>query len=70
MASVREHAIFALSLLPEGLATPALITIAEDTSMPRAERKRAVFWLAQSESNEAQAFMAKVLTAVASRTRP
>ncbi len=70
VASVREHAIFALSLLPEALATPALITIAEDTSMPRAERKRAVFWLAQSESNEAQAFMAKVLTAVASRTRP
>lgn len=66
-ADVREQGIFALSQLPEEQATRALIAVAEDASLSRNERKRAVFWLSQSESSAAQAYMEKVLTAVASR---
>jgi HEAT repeat protein len=58
---VREQAIFALSQLPDGRGTRALIATAEDRSLTREQRKRAVFWLAQSESDEAQAYLQKVL---------
>jgi hypothetical protein len=58
---VREQAIFALSQLPEERATRALITAAEDRSLAREQRKRAVFWLSQSESDSAQAYLEKVL---------
>jgi hypothetical protein len=58
---VREHAIFALSQLPDERATRALIAAAEDRSLSREQRKRAVFWLSQSESASAQAFLEKVL---------
>ena len=58
---VREQGIFALSLLPAERATKALIGVAEDRSRPREQRKRAVFWLSQSESDAAQAYLDKVL---------
>lgn len=58
---VREQAIFALSQLPDERAARALIATAEDQSLPREQRKRAVFWLSQSESNQAQAYLEKVL---------
>lgn len=58
---VREHAVFALTLLPDERATRALIATAEDRSLPREQRKRAVFWLAQSESDSAQAYLDQVL---------
>ncbi len=58
---VREQAIFALSQLPDERATRALIAAAEDRSLSSEQRKRAVFWLAQSESKEAQKFLEKVL---------
>lgn len=61
--NVRERAIFALSRLPDERATRALIAAAEDRSLSRDERKRAVFWLAQSESDAAQAYLEQVLTA-------
>lgn len=64
---VREQAIFALSQLPEERATRALVAVAEDKSLSREERKRAVFWLSQSESSEAQSYLEKVLTPVASQ---
>ena len=59
--NVREQAIFALSQLPNGRATPALIKAAEDKSLSREQRKRALFWLAQSESTGAQTYLDKVL---------
>jgi hypothetical protein len=59
---VREHAIFALSQLPDERATRALIAAAEDRSLSSEQRKRAVFWLAQSESQGAQTYLEKVLT--------
>ena len=58
---VREQAIFALSQLPDERATRALIAAAEDRALSREQRKRAVFWLAQSESAAAQAYLEKVL---------
>jgi hypothetical protein len=64
---VREQAIFALSQLPDERATQALIAAAEDQSLSREQRKRAVFWLSQSESDSAQVYLEKVLTRSAAR---
>jgi hypothetical protein len=58
---VREQAIFALSQLPDDRATRALVTVAEDRSLSAEQRKRAVFWLVQSESEGAQKYLEKVL---------
>lgn len=58
---VREEAIFALSLLPDERATRALIAAAEDQSLSREQRKRAVFWLSQSRSDAAVAYLDRVL---------
>jgi len=60
---VRDQAIFALSQLPDGRGVHALIGLAEDRSLSREQRKRAVFWLAQSKSDEAQEYLERVLTA-------
>lgn len=59
---VREQAIFALSRLPEDRAVPALIALAKDRSLKEEHRKRAVFWLAQSGSDAAQAWLDGLLT--------
>jgi hypothetical protein len=58
---VREQAVFALSRLPDERAAKALIALAEDKSLSREQRKRAVFWLSQSESGVALAFLDQVL---------
>jgi hypothetical protein len=58
---VREQAIFALSQLPDERAARALIKAAEDQSLSREQRKRAIFWLAQSDSNGAQQYLERVL---------
>jgi len=58
---VREQAVFALSQLPEERSTRALIKVAEDRSLSHEQRKRAVFWLAQSEAVGAQTYLEKVL---------
>jgi HEAT repeat protein len=62
---VREQAIFALSQLPGERGARALIKVAEDRSLAREDRKRAVFWLSQSESSAAQAYLQEVLARVA-----
>ena len=60
---VREGAVFALSQLPDERATRALIATAENRSLARELRKKAVFWLSQSESDAAQKYLEQVLTA-------
>ena len=60
---VREEAVFALSRLPEERGTRALIATAEDQSLSREQRKRAVFWLSQSESGAALAYLDRILAA-------
>jgi len=62
-AEVREGAVFALSQLPDERATRALIATAENRSLARELRKKAVFWLSQSESDAAQKYLERVLTA-------
>ncbi|HTU64977.1 MAG TPA: HEAT repeat domain-containing protein [Steroidobacteraceae bacterium] len=64
---VREQAVFALSQLPDDRATPALIHVAEDQSLSREQRKRALFWLGQSKSPTAVAYLDRVLTSAAAR---
>lgn len=59
---VREQAIFALSQLPETRAASALIAVAEDKSLDRADRKQAVFWLAQEGSDSAVAYLDKIIS--------
>jgi hypothetical protein len=58
---VREQAVFALSQLPDERATRALIAAAEDQSLTREQRKRAVFWLSHSQSDAAQKYLDQVL---------
>lgn len=60
---VREETIFALSQLPDERAARALIAAAENRSLSREMRKKAVFWLSQSESDAAQKYLEQVLTA-------
>ncbi len=60
-SDVREHAIFALSQLPSDRATRALIKVAENKALGREERKRAMFWLSQSDSSAAQAYLERIL---------
>jgi hypothetical protein len=61
----RTQAIFALSQLPDERATRALIAAAEDQSLSREQRKHAVFWLSQSKTDSAQAYLEKVLARIA-----
>jgi len=60
-ADVREQAVFALSQLPDERAAAALIKVAENKALDREQRKRALFWLGQSDSTTAQAYLEKVL---------
>jgi len=58
---VRREAIFALSQLPENRAAKALVAVIEDRSREQDERKQALFWLAQSESDEAFEYVDRIL---------
>jgi hypothetical protein len=60
---VLDRAIVALSRLPDERSARALIAAAEDRSLSRELRKRAVFWLSQSESDAAHAYLDQILTA-------
>lgn len=51
-----------LAQLPDDRATRALIAAAQDQTLSREQRKQAVFWLAQSESDAAQSYLEKILT--------
>lgn len=64
---VREQAIFALSQLPPDRAAPALMAVAEDKTLAREERKRAIFWLGQMKSDQAVAYFDRLLTTTAAR---
>jgi len=58
---VRHQAVFALSQLPEERAVKALTAIAENRNLPKEDRKQAVFWLGQSKSPDAVAWLEKTL---------
>jgi HEAT repeat protein len=59
---VREEAVFALSQLPEGRAVTALAAILEDKSLEMNIREQALFWLAQTESDEAFEYIDRLLS--------
>lgn len=52
-AGVREEAVFALSQLPEEQSVRALVRLLRDRQLDMDTRKQALFWLAQSDTDEA-----------------
>ena len=58
---VREHAVFALSQQPKDVGVPALIQVARTNRDPEVRRK-AFFWLGQTNDPRAVALFAEVLT--------
>ncbi len=58
---VREVALMALSQLPESRGVPALLDVAR-TSEDREMRKRAIFWLGQTDDPRALALLEEILT--------
>ncbi len=58
---VREQAVFALSQRPRDEGVPALIRIARDNPDPDL-RKKAIFWLGQSDDPRALALFEELLT--------
>ncbi len=58
---VREHAVFALSQEPHDVGVPALIQIARGNRDPEV-RKKAFFWLGQTNDPRALALFEEVLT--------
>ncbi len=59
---VREQAIFALSQLPEERAAKALTKVIENRRLSKEDRKQALFWLAQLESESAMAYIDRLLS--------
>jgi HEAT repeat protein len=57
---VREEAVFALSQLDDSIATHALIAVIHG-NYPRPIKEKALFWLGQSGSDEAMAFLDELL---------
>ncbi len=58
---VRHQAIFALSQLPDDRGVAALIDVIEDRQLQIEERKQALFWLGHSETEQAIAYLDRVL---------
>ncbi len=58
---VREHAVFALSQQPKDVGVPALIQIAR-SNRDREVRKKAFFWLGQTNDPRAVALFEEILT--------
>jgi HEAT repeats len=52
-AGAREEAVFALSELPDERAVRSLVKIVHDAGWDRVIREQALFWLVQSDSDEA-----------------
>lgn len=59
---VIEQAIFAVSQLPGDSGSQMLLDIATDKEMSREARRQALFWLSQSDDDDAVAALADLLT--------
>lgn len=59
---ILDHAVFAVSQLPGPRSTEALLDIVEDRSLSQDAREQALFWLAQSDSADAWAYIDRLLT--------
>ena len=59
---ILEKAVFAISQLPADSGSQMLLDIARDKNVPRETRRQALFWLAQSDDDDAVAALADLLT--------
>ena len=59
---VLEQAVFAISQLPDGAGDQVLLELAKDSQTPRAVRRQAIFWLAQSDNDSSVAALTELLT--------
>lgn len=62
-SGVRQHALFILSQLPNEAGIDSLIAVVGNRESPHDDRKNALFWLAQSNSDRALEFLAGLLSA-------
>ncbi|MGA9572382.1 MAG: HEAT repeat domain-containing protein [Lysobacterales bacterium] len=61
-ADVLDQAVFAISQLPDDTGDRILLDLARDGQTPRAVRRQALFWLAQSDNDASIAALAELLT--------
>jgi hypothetical protein len=59
---VLEQAVFAVSQLPDGMGDQVLLGLAKNGQAPRAVRRQAIFWLAQSDNDSSVAALTELLT--------
>jgi hypothetical protein len=59
---VLEQAVFAISQLPDGMGDQVLLDLAQNGQAPRAVRRQAIFWLAQSDNDSSVAALTELLT--------
>jgi len=59
---VLEQAVFAISQLPDDDGDRVLLGLARDAKAPRAARRQAIFWLAQSDNDESIAALTDLLS--------
>jgi len=59
--SIAEDAVIALAMHADDVALPALQSLVEDRSQDRELREQALFWLAQSDSDEAYRYIDSLL---------
>ena len=59
---VLEQAVFAISQLPDDAGDDLLLELAQNGQTPRAVRRQAIFWLAQSDNDSSVAALTELLT--------
>ncbi len=59
---VLEQAVFAISQLPDEVGDQMLLDLAKSNQTPRAVRRQALFWLAQSDNDDSIAALTALLT--------
>ena len=59
---VLEQVVFAISQLPDGDGDQLLLELAQNSQVPRAVRRQAIFWLAQSDNDSSVAALTELLT--------
>jgi len=59
---VLEQAVFAISQLPDDSGDELLLELAQNGQTPRAVRRQAIFWLAQSDNDSSVAALTELLT--------
>jgi len=61
-ADVLDQAVFAISQLPDDNGDQVLLSLARDAQTPRAVRRQAIFWLAQSDNDDSIEALTELLS--------